>query len=95
MDFVSDLPDSGDALEIAFDDLGRAEFLNGRLRLTFYREVMRGDGSISRVPSVALVCTNYAWSRARRRSPAIIAMIEEMEALQELASPSVAGSAFN
>jgi hypothetical protein len=76
MDFASDLPAAIDTLEIAFDDIGRAELLNGRLRLTFYREVAHGDGSVSRSPVVCLVCSPLAWQRMHRHSLAIVDMIE-------------------
>jgi hypothetical protein len=90
MDFVEGLPAAIDTPEIAFDDIGRAELLNGRLRLTFYREVMHPDGTVSRLPAICLICSPEAWRRARRHSVEILAMIEtgaEKTAVNGLRAP--------
>ncbi len=93
MDFVSDLPAASDTLEFAFDDIGRAELLHGRLRITFFREVATATGGLMRVPVVCLVCSPKAWQQARKRSAAIVSMIEQADGVADIAegdAPSVA-----
>ncbi len=77
MDFAEYLRENDDTLEIAFDGLGRAELFNGRLRLTFYREIVHADGSVSRVPCICLVCTPQIFQRARVVGQAVVQMINE------------------
>lgn len=57
MDFVDGLGDTSGALEIAVDDIGRVEIMNGRVRITF--AAYRGGAAFA---AVALVWSKEAYA---------------------------------
>lgn len=65
MDFVNSVVDVGIAPEFAIDGMARAELLNGRLRITLYRETLNGDGSIQRYATCSIVWTLPAFLASR------------------------------
>jgi hypothetical protein len=76
MDFVEDFPSARDTMEIAIDGLARAELLNGRLRVTFYREIQESDGTVTRDPAVSLVCSTGSYRQIRQATEHVTEMVE-------------------
>jgi hypothetical protein len=76
MDFIEDCPSARDTMEIAIDGLARAELLNGRLRVTFYREIQEPDGTITHDAAVSLVCSAVSFRQIRQAGGIVSEMIE-------------------
>jgi hypothetical protein len=80
LEFVPDLQSTNGALEIAIDGIGRAELLNGRLRITLFRQIQGINGRMLYVPALCTVWAVPAYRMAARSQAAIRKRIEELAA---------------
>jgi hypothetical protein len=60
MDFVKDLGDTSNTLEVPVDGIGRVELYCGRARVTLVRASLQRDGLVMQ-PAICVVWTVAAW----------------------------------
>jgi hypothetical protein len=75
VDFVEELGDTGNVIEIPVDGLGRAEIYRDRIRITLTRVIDR-DGTSRERPCVTLVWTREAYLEALKLAEQVGRMVD-------------------